>query len=190
MHIFAFFSHKIVIFYIFLIVLTLRKRFHSSYNDIIKYYKSSVQGTAIPCSPTTRKNQPCEIAETGGGRLARRGVRARTQAFLRPRGVPKGHRAHHKKSPARLRRAFSLMILVKKIVGGAFQDIADGLEIFKFDARGLVVDDFIKVLIAQSQLNVKPILGFSLFGQDVQNSQPHHITSTLLNVLIIDQKFA
>ena len=58
-----------------------------------------------------------------------------------------------------------LIIFLKQIVRGALQNIADRLEIIKFDAVRFVIDDPVKVLIAQPQLDIKPILCFTLFFQ-------------------------
>ena len=55
------------------------------------------------------------------------------------------------------------MILLKEIVGRTLKNIANSLKIFKLDTLGFVVHDFIKVLIAESQLYVEPILRFALF---------------------------
>lgn len=58
--------------------------------------------------------------------------------------------------------------LLKQIVGRTFQNIAQGLQIFKFDPVRLVVDHLTKILIAQAKLNVEPILRFAFLRQYVQ----------------------
>ena len=68
------------------------------------------------------------------------------------------------------------MILFKKIVGGAFQNVAEGLEVFEFDAAGLVVHHLVEVLMAQSHLDVEPVFGFPLFLQTCLN---YYLTESL-----------
>ena len=52
------------------------------------------------------------------------------------------------------------MILFKKIVGGALQNIANAFEVFKFDAACFVVNDSIEILIAESKLDIEPVFCF------------------------------
>lgn len=55
------------------------------------------------------------------------------------------------------------VILFKQVVGRALQNIAKGLQIFKFYALCLVVNQPVEVLKTQPQLHIKPIFGLSLF---------------------------
>ena len=76
------------------------------------------------------------------------------------------------------------MIFLKKVIGRALKNIADSLKIFKLDALGFIVDYLIKVLIAKSELDIKPILCLALFFKYIKDSKPHCLTSGLSNVLI------
>lgn len=55
------------------------------------------------------------------------------------------------------------MVFLKKIVWGTFKNIAESLEIIELNAACFIVDDPIEVLIAETQLNIQPILRSSLF---------------------------
>ena len=47
-----------------------------------------------------------------------------------------------------------MVIFLKQIVGGAFQNVTERLQIIKLNAACLIVYDLIKILIAETQLNV------------------------------------
>ena len=80
------------------------------------------------------------------------------------------------------------VIFLKQIVWGAFQNIAKRLHILKFDAVCLVVDHFVEILIAKTQLNIKPVFRFALLFEYFQDAELHYITSTLYYVKIIYRK--
>lgn len=62
------------------------------------------------------------------------------------------------------------MVFLKQIVGGALEDVADRFEIFKLYTRSLVVDYAVEILVAETKLNIKPILCLALFLKNVKNS--------------------
>ena len=55
------------------------------------------------------------------------------------------------------------MILFKKVFRGTFKNIAESFKIIIFYSLGLIVDKFIKILIAKTKLNIKTILGFFFY---------------------------
>ena len=55
------------------------------------------------------------------------------------------------------------MIFFKKVIRGTFKNIAESFKIIIFYSRGLIVDKFIKILIAKTKLNIKPILVFFFY---------------------------
>ena len=57
----------------------------------------------------------------------------------------------------------------EEVVGGAFEDLAEGFDIFVADGFGLVVDHATEILIAHPQLVVEPVFRLSLFLQQGQN---------------------
>ena len=58
---------------------------------------------------------------------------------------------------------------VEEFVGGAFEDLAEGFDIFIADGFRFVVDHAVEILIAHPQLVVEPVFRFTLFLQQGQN---------------------
>ena len=54
------------------------------------------------------------------------------------------------------------MVFDKQIVGRTLENIAKSLKRSEFDTRGLVVVNFVEVLITESELNIKPVFALSL----------------------------
>lgn len=53
----------------------------------------------------------------------------------------------------------------EEVVGGAFEDLAEGFDIFIADGFRFVVDHATEILIAHPQLVVEPVFRFALFLQ-------------------------
>ena len=65
--------------------------------------------------------------------------------------------------------AFILEGEAEEVVGGAFEDLAEGFDIFIADGFRFVVDHAVEILIAHPQLVVEPVFRFALFLQQGQN---------------------
>ena len=82
-----------------------------------------------------------------------------------------------KRHPAAGASVFWLLMVPvnqEKIVGCAFQQLAEGLYPFQLDGGRLVVDHAAEILPAHSQLFIQPIFCFSFFLQQRQNIQLYH----------------
>ena len=58
----------------------------------------------------------------------------------------------------------------EEVVGGAFEDLAEGFDIFRADGFRFVVDHAVEILIAQPHLYIQPIFCFAFFFKNIDNS--------------------
>ena len=85
------------------------------------------------------------------------------------------------------------IVFLKEIVRCTFENITNGLQIFKFDRLGLIFQNALEILITEPQLNIKPIASFSFFLEYLINAQiqnnvlPHTLMCTLYIIYRIDK---
>ena len=84
------------------------------------------------------------------------------------------------KGPAARQVLSFIFIFFKKIVGRAFEYVAQRLQIIELYTRRFVVYDLVEILIAQPELDIEPIFRFALFFQYFRDSEFHRPTSGYL----------
>lgn len=78
----------------------------------------------------------------------------------------------------------------KQLVRSALQYGAELFYILITNGPGLVIDQAVKILIAQIHLDIQPVFRVVLLGKNVQDSQLNHNIITLLFAIMISKIYS